>query len=97
MRITWTEGERFVPEKLFLAAAKGMVMATGELLNFLSFPSQHQQLDKKKGQREEVIEYRSLPLDYKKNVCWEGENYRCSSRAQTKVRELGKKYRATEI
>lgn len=63
VRITWTEGERFVPEKLLMATAKGMVMATGEHLNFLSFLSQHQQLDK--GQREEVIENKSLPLDYK--------------------------------
>lgn len=46
-----------------MATAKGMVMATGEHLNFLSFLSQHQQLDK--GQREEVIENKSLPLDYK--------------------------------
>lgn len=48
MRITWTEGERFVPEKLLVAAAKRMVVATGEHPNFLSFLSQHQQLDKER-------------------------------------------------
>lgn len=79
------------------AAIKGVVMMTeGDSKNFLSFLSQHQQLDKKKGKREKFTENKSLPFDYKQNICGEGKGKITVALVETK-RARGKKYLFTEI